>query len=153
MDISKLSLQDKIILGAAALLTVSMFLPWFTVKGYGTATSGFDYFMNGTLPWLLAIVMGAQVGLTNFKPDQEIPDLPIPWGKAHLYAGGAAAALIVLRLLVGESDGGGFIEVSRGIGLFLATIAGGGLAYGGFLKSKEEDGGTAGAPPAPPTEF
>ncbi len=150
MDLSKLSLQDKIILGAAALLTVAMFLPWFKFEAFGfsATASGFDVgFLFSWVPWLLSLVMAGQVAVTNFKPEQEVPDLPIPWAQAHLYAGGAAAALVVLKLLIGES------ELDRSFGLFLAVIAAGGLAYGGFLKSKEEDGGTAGAPPAPPTEF
>ena len=151
MDLEKLSLSDKIILGSAALLTISMFLPWFKLDfgGFGSASAnGFDVsFLWGTFPWLLSLVMAGHVAVTNFKPDIEVPDLPVPWGQAHLIAGGVAAALVVLELLTGEDP------LDRSFGIFLATIAVGGLAYGGFLKNGEEDGGGAGAPPAPPTEF
>lgn len=151
MDFDKLSLSDKIILGGALLLTVAMFLPWFKLDfGFGEVSgNGFDVgFLFGTLPWLLSLVMAGHVLMTQLKPEQELPELPVPWGQAHLIAGGAIAALIVLKLLIGESG------LDRSFGLFLAVIAGGGLAYGGFLKNGEEEtGGGAAAPPAPPAEF
>jgi hypothetical protein len=151
MDFAKLSLSDKLILGGAALLTIAMFLPWFKFEFFGSSitANGFDVgFLWATLPWLLGLAMAGVIVMSNLKPDQELPELPVPYGQANLIAGGVAAGLIVLKLLIGES------ELDRSFGLFLAVIAGGGLAYGGFLKKGEDEGGTtSAAPPAPPTEF
>lgn len=151
MDFAKLSLSDKLILGGALVLTVAMFLPWFKVEFFGTSVTanGFDTgFLWATFPWLLGLASAGVVLMKELKPEQELPELPVPYGQAHLIAGGVAAALIVLKLLIGESD-----PIERSFGLFLAVIAGGALAYGGFLKNGEEEGASSAAPPAPPTEF
>lgn len=156
MDFEKLSLSDKLVLGGALLLTIAMFLPWFKLDfgGFGGSVSanGFDVgFLWATLPWLLSLVMAGHVLMTQLKPDQELPELPIPWGQAHLIAGGIAAAFIVLKLAIGEE----FFD--RSFGIILAAVAGGALAYAGFLKNGEGDGASASAgssaPPAPPSEF
>ena len=53
-----------------------------------------------------------------------------------LIAGGVAAVLILLQLILGGSAGaGGFeVDLDRKIGVFLGLLAGLGLAGGGFLK-------------------
>ncbi len=153
MDLSKLSLSDKIIGGAAAALLIASFLPWFevSVAGFGGGTgNGWDvgFFWAG-VPVLLGLVMAAQIGISNFSPDTKLPEIPVTWGKVHLGAGALAAAIVLLKLLIGEDAGiGGLgVEVNRAFGLFLAVIAAGALAYGGFLKFQEEQK-TSATPPS-----
>ena len=53
-----------------------------------------------------------------------------------------AAVCVVLKFLIGEDDGGGIVEISRGIGLFLGVLASIGLAVGGYFKWKEPEAST-----------
>ena len=177
MDISKLTLSDKIIAGSGILLFIASFLTWFSasssVSGGGDLTdlgidpadfsgslgsvNGWDVgFLWAGLPALLGLIAAAAVLLPKLS-EVKLPELPIPWGQAFLGAGALAALLVILKLLIGE-DGGGSetfsgvtvkVDIDRGIGIFLATLASLGLAYGGYLKfaGKEDDGGTATPPP------
>lgn len=141
MDINKLSTPEKIESASAIVLFVASFLPWFSVEVAGIKfgdVNGWDLdFLVGPLPVLLGLVMLAHVMISNFAQDVSLGNLP--WPKIHLVAGIAAGALLLLKLVVGE-DGFGGIDVNRSYGLFLATLAGIGLAAGGFLYNNERDG-------------
>lgn len=159
MDLSKLSLGDKIILGSGVLLLVFYLFPWFTFDYvYGTyKQSGSHFFFTGTVPMLLGLVMVGWVVATKLA-SIELPDLPVPAGLLMLGMGGAAALLVVLRLLLGGDDAGtGALD--RSFGLFLATLAALGLAGGGFLKFQEDggelpkSGGNSSGGTQPPTPF
>lgn len=144
MDINKLSTPEKIISVSAIVLLVASFLPWFEVSfagiGSGVTGNGWDVgFLWGGIPTLLGLVMLAHVLLSKFGSNVSLPDLP--WPKIHMGAGIAAAVLVILKLIIGEDDGGfDGVEVNRQFGLFLATLAAIGLAAGGFLYNKEKTG-------------
>jgi hypothetical protein len=143
VDINKLSMPEKIISASAIVLFIASFLPWFevSVAGFGGATgNGWDVgLLWGGIPTLLGLVMLAHVVISNFASNVSIPDAP--WPKIHMIAGIVAAALVVLKLIIGEDDGGfDGVEVNRQFGLFLATLAALGLAAGGFLYNKEKSG-------------
>jgi len=138
VDLNKLSTSEKIVSASAIVLLIASFLAWFEVDtAIGTISgNGWDVgFIFGPLPVLLGLVMLAHVAISNFAPDLALPDLP--WPRVHLAAGVAAAALVILKLAMGE-DVAGF-DLDRGIGLFLAALAAIGLAVGGFLYNKEHD--------------
>jgi peptidoglycan biosynthesis protein MviN/MurJ (putative lipid II flippase) len=157
MDLNKLTTADRVVAASAIVFLVAFFLPWEGIGG--AANAGSDYFLTGWIPLLLAIAMVVQIALTRFS-DTQLPKLPIPWGQAHLIAGGVAAVLVILRLIVPADEGNSIITVDldRKYGLFIATLAAIGLAVGGFLKSKEPEesyagpvaGGYPGSPPPPP---
>jgi hypothetical protein len=169
VDLSKLSLGDKLIAGSAIGLFIFSFLPWFTVSVEGGAVfgdfsrdfSGWDVgFLWGRLPVFLAVLMAAYVGVKAFAPDTKLPSLPVAYGQALLGVGVLAAFLVILKLLIGEDAGvpGGLdgtgIEISRAYGLFLSVLATVGLAVGGFFKMQEgEDDSGGGGGDAPPTTF
>ncbi|MEL7210391.1 MAG: hypothetical protein AAGK32_19535 [Actinomycetota bacterium] len=155
MDLSKLSMGDKVIAGSALAYFIFMFFPWFELDLgpgdifiSGTAdANGFDVgFLWGFFPLLLALIMVAIVAVKAFSPDTELPELPIGYGQLLLGLGSLAAVLVVLKLLIGEDF------FSRQFGLFLAALAAIGLAAGGFLKMQEGDEATTpgSAPPPPP---
>lgn len=157
MDLKKLSLGDQIIGGSGIVLFVASFLTWFKaeVKGFSglgfsasASANAWDVGFLGWFPVLLGLAMVAFVAVRVFAPHVKIPDLPLPWGQVQFIVGCVAAALLVLKLLIGEDDGGGVVSISRGFGMFLAVLAGIGLAVGGYFKWKEPA-----APAAPPTAF
>jgi len=138
VDLNKLTQSDRIIAGSALALILFSFFPWYGIDvGFGSASrNGWDYFLFGIIPVLLAVVMVAQIAVNRFT-DTKLPDIPVSWGQVHMIAGIVAAALVVLKLLIGD-DVGGF-DLDRKFGLFLAAIAALGLAAGGFLKSREPE--------------
>jgi hypothetical protein len=142
VDLSKLTTSDKLILGGGIAYLIFMFLPWYGIEGFDdAANSGWDYFLGGILPLLLILVMALQVAISRFSPDTTLPDPPVPWGQVHLIAGAVAAALVLLRTVIGsdvELIGEDF-SLDRKYGLFLALIAAIVVAVGGYLKSQESD--------------
>ena len=161
MDLTKLSLGDKVIAGSGLVLLISAFFPWFTFD-FGSFVgsvdqTGFDFFFTGIVPVLLGLAMIGWVAATRLL-DMSMPELPVPEGLMLLGMGGLAALLVVLRLLMGGDDGGtGALE--RSFGIFLATLAAVGLAGGGFLRFQEgggelpKTGGNGGGNSQPPTPF
>jgi hypothetical protein len=152
--LGKLTTSDKVIGASTILLFIFLFFPWFS-KG-GGSHNGWHYLLFGFLPFLLALVMVAQIVITRFT-ETKLPDLPISWAQVHLIAGGLAALLVLLKLLIGDKISYGIVGVASGsitldrsIGLFLSLLATLGLAAGGFLKTREPaDAGETGT--APPT--
>jgi hypothetical protein len=145
LDLTKLTTADKIIIGSGLLLFIAYFLDWFTAEagGFTASISGGDVgFLWATLPMLIGLVM-AGVVIASKLFDVKLPELSFPWGLIHLALGGLAALLVILKLLIGEDADGAEalgVDVSRGIGIFLATLAAIGLAAGGFLMFQGEGG-------------
>lgn len=139
MDLSRLSTSEKIIAASGILLLLASFLSWFSYEDLASFNGWEIGFFWGRLPVLLGIVMVAHVAISRFAPDLALPQWP--WPKVHLGAGIAAAVLVVLKLLLGESVGTiiGELDFDRSIGIFIATVAAIGLGVGGFLYFKEHD--------------
>jgi hypothetical protein len=142
VDLSKLTTSDKVIAGSAIALLIFSFTPWY--GKYGGSRNGWDYFLFGIIPVLLGIAMAVIVFLQRMS-DTKLPDLPITWAQAMMAAGGLAALLILLKLLIGDdiSGFGGSLDLDRKYGIFLSFLSAVGLAVGGFLKTKEPEGTTA----------
>jgi hypothetical protein len=156
VDLNKLTTSDKVVCGSAIALLIFSFLPWYGLAG--GSRNGWDYFLFGIIPVLLGLVMLAQVAITRFSPQTKLPTVPMGWGQVHLILGGIAALLVLIKLAIGDSVsvfGLGSVDLDRKVGIFLALLAGIGLAVGGYLKFQEEKaGGIAPAPgAAPPTPF
>jgi hypothetical protein len=161
MDLNKLTTGEKVIVASGILFLISMFFPWWGLDfgEFGSASNnGWDYFLTGWLPLLLIIVMIGQIVIAKFT-DTELPKPPLPWNQVHLIAGIAVAVLLILRVIIGASEGsGGFeVDLDRMWGLWVALVAAIGVGVGGFLKSKEPEEayrsfpqGGPGAPPPPP---
>jgi hypothetical protein len=151
VDLNKLTQGEKVIAGSAIAFLLFSFFPWFGKGSY--SRNGWSYFLFGIIPLLLAIIMVAQIGISRFT-ETKLPNPPLPWGQIHLIAGGLAAVIVLLKLIIGDKYSSGVtvlgthtgfsITLDREFGIFLALLAAIGLAAGGYLKSREP----ADAPPA-----
>lgn len=156
-DIKKLKTSEWVMLIGAVLVFIGQFLAWFKVDlgPFGSSSvNGFHYFLQGTIPWLLAIAIGAVVIIRTFFTDVKMPDMvgPLTWGQTYLIAAGIAAVLVLTRIIT--TDGPSEV-VSRGAGIFIAFIGAVAMVVGAFLKfqAKEDDAAGAGPGTAPPTPF
>jgi hypothetical protein len=152
-DVKKLKTSELIMLGGALAVFIGTFLAWFKVEafGYSDSVNGFHYFLQGTIPWILSVGLAAVIILRVFFPDVKLPDTlgPLTWSQVYLIAAGAAAFLILTRII--SVDGPSEL-VDRGIGLYLAFLGGIAEAVGAFLKFQAKDDAGA-APSGPPTSF
>ena len=162
MDLSKLKPADWMIGGGTLAFLIGMFLPWFTAD-FGFAeesVNGFEYQFFGIIPLLLLIAVTVALVVPKLADGVNIPETigPLPKAQAALIAAGVAAAIVLLRILLGFEedvpDGIDGLDVSRGIGLFLCFLAAAAAAAGAFLKyqGKDEIGGGPSST-APPTPF
>lgn len=170
MEDKKLGTADIVGIASVAVFFVATFLPWFKVSVSGDTSgilssadfpsaNGWDagFFWSG-FPLLLGLAMLALLLLPKIAPDVTLPDLP-PF--VPLALGGAAAVLVLLKLLIGaDVNGGGAaeafgvsIDVSRSFGIFLAFLAALGMAAAGFLKMKESGDAPLGGGTTPPQPF
>jgi polyferredoxin len=137
MDLNKLSPGEKIIAGSGVALVIFSFLPWFGLGGGSHSAWSNPLSSFGVL---IGIVMLAQIAIARFTT-AKLPKPPVPWGQVHLILGVLAFALILLQAIIGDKVGAlGFsVTLDRKFGLFLGLLAAAGLAYGGFMRSKEPE--------------
>lgn len=161
MDLSKLSLGTKLVGGLGILeILLLLIVPWHSVDlGFDTFTIGALEGDGDAVAWpaflalIVLIAVVAVVLIRAFSPQTKLPDLPIGWNQAIFYATIAVPALLLLKLLL-QTDYLSFWA-------YILILIGGGMAYGGFLISKEPEEATGpypggpyqggpGAPPPPP---
>ena len=172
MDFSKFKPSDWLKAGGGVVMLIAYFLSWWSVDipgvGSGGSLSGSDYFLTGTVPWLLLIAIAVLTVLAVM--DKFTLPSSIPGPLVFLGASALAFLLVLVRFF---SDGldysglGGFDNyITRGIGLYLALLATIAVLAGSFLGFKESGGnindlkdinklkgsfgGPGGAPPPPP---
>jgi hypothetical protein len=138
MDISSLKPSDWMKVGGGALMLIAGFLAWWKidVDGFGSFSSnGFDYTLTGVVPWLLLVA----IGVLTFLAAAGIWKLPaaVPQPLVFLAASALSLLLLLFRFI---SDGADGVSLSRGIGLFLALIAGVLVLVGSVLGFKESGG-------------
>src|SRR5438105_1546203 len=105
-------------------MIIGYFMPWIGAdycafgQCYGGSVSGSHYFLQGTIPLLLALATLVVLILRKFVPDVKLPDKvgQFSWSQVILAAAALTAILVVTRLLMGDSG------LDRKLGLFLASI-------------------------------
>lgn len=145
MDLSRLTLGDKIIAGTGIVLVITLlFLPWHSA-GYGPYEITRTAIQSPNSIWgILALLLTIAVLLAALLPklsEVKVPDLPIPLPDAVMYASFAVVALLLLKLLVQTE--------ALGFGAFLAILLAGGMAFGAF-RSRQEAGATPDPGSTPP---
>lgn len=147
MDFSKFKTSDWLKVGGGAVFLIAGFLPWWkaSVSGFGSTSSNFmDYFFTGIIPWLLMIAIGVLTLLAvqgTFKLPSSVP--------APLVFLGAAGLGLLLVLIRFFSDGVDVdadivgIDISRGVGLYLALLAAIAVLVGCVMGFRESGGDLA----------
>ena len=160
-DVNKLSTGDRVIAVSGIVLFIAGFLNWFgygdeeiaeaaEAAGQSSSENGFGF----TLP-LIAILIGVAmvvvVALKLFDVKLGQPG-SFTWGQVMLVAGSVAFAFVLIKTIAGvDVDTGGIdidVDIDRKVGLFIGLVASAGLAAGGYLKFREDQGSGS---PAPPT--
>lgn len=147
MDLSKLTMGEKVVAAAGLLLLVDLlFLPWHKLDLgiVDVSRSGIESpnAFWGILALLVTIAMVAVVVVTRLTTAR-LPDLPVPLGQAMFIAGLAVLALLLLKLVI-ETD-------LLGFGAWLGLLLGAALAYGGFLMRQEAGAGESPGPSPGPS--
>jgi hypothetical protein len=162
VNASKLGPGDSIAALAGAVLVVVMFLPWYgvdvQVANLSISESGNAWEALSFIDILLFGVAAVAIGVPVARATGSLPaDVP---GPLLVLAAGSLGVLLVLFRIVDipapdipavAADG---VDFGRKIGIFLALIATGGIAYGGWRSNMERPGAPAAssAPVAPPPE-
>jgi hypothetical protein len=143
-DSGRLRRSERISSISAIALLICMFLfKWYGVSVSGVAgidisesRSGWDVFTNSRWVWLITIIVAlAGAAITTGALEFQSPIEPAP-----VTAGlGALSTLLILYRIVHHplADVAGF-HAGIKIGIWLALIAAGGIAYGGYLAMQEE---------------
>jgi len=149
VDLNKLSTADKVIGASAIAFLIALFMPWYGLAG--DTKIGWEYFLTGILPLLIAAAMVAVIAIQRFTTT-ELPTPPIPWSRIQVIAGAAVVVLLLLRVLIASSVDvlGESFDLDRKYGLWIAFLAAIGIAVGGYLKFQESDEAVMG-PSAPPS--
>ena len=132
MDLDKLTTSDKIVAGTGIALALDLLvLPWHSVDAgpFGTYTRSGVESPNSFWGVLALLLTLAVVGVTLvrvFKPEVELPKLPVSWDAATFYGAAGAAGLLLLKLVIETT--------ALGFGSYFGILLAGGMAYGGFLK-------------------
>jgi hypothetical protein len=161
VDLSKLNTNDWLIGGGLIVFLIALFLPWYGFENefIDFANNGSDYLLTGWLPLILLIIAFVFSVVPKLSDGMNLPEEigPLTRSQAVVAAAGAAAVLVLLRLIIPSDNVGGVdvdADLSREFGLFLALLAAIAAAAGAFLKmQKGDDEGVGGGGAQPPTPF
>lgn len=138
MNQTKLAPPNIVILAAGVVMLIGSFLNFYTYSFLGHSASfsawsganGLGLFGIATVVVLCGVVMAAQVGVSAFAPNVNLPDkvLGLSWNQVHL-ALGFQAELMMLAFLI-RSRG----PLSFGIGFWLMLLAGIALMVGAIMR-------------------
>lgn len=155
MDLNRLGTGDRVLLISSGVFLLAMFLPWYGISGFegpGVNRSGWSYFLFGIVPMLLILAIAATICVLRFADNVQIPELPLPLGQTVLIAAGVATALVLLKLLIGDSAFGG-VSLDRKFGIVLGFLSAGGVCVGAYLNMKQGDDAITAPGSTPPQPF
>lgn len=158
MDFSRLQRYEMLGLAAAALLVISLFLPWFELSEVpqrieqgawvcGTGEYECSAWATFTINrWLFLAAAAAPVLLAYFIVTGQRGQYPT--GEATMTVGLAVIVLVGFNGIVAKPGSGFEFGISLAYGYYLALLAGLGLTVAGALRSLESGGGAQRKPPA-----
>jgi hypothetical protein len=145
MDFSKFKTPDWLVIGGGLAVLIGGLLDWFSVDGGGSGGNAFDFFLTGTVPWIL--IVGAAV-ITFLLVGGIMNAGGPPWTLIVLGLTVLGALLLVLRLIMGADasdfgdlpDGVADFGLDRAFGLYLTVLGGVVAAVGAFLGFQASGG-------------
>ena len=159
MDFSRLQRYEVLGLASAALLVISLFLPWFELtevpalrnQGNSWVCGEGSFECNGwdTFPiarWLFLSAALAPILLSYFIVTHQKGQYPT--GEFTMTVGLAVIVLVGFNGIIAKPGTGVEFGISLTYGYFLAMLAGLGLTVAGALRSLEAGGGAQRKPPA-----
>ena len=118
MSFSKFKTSDWLkVGGAAGFLIFGVALDWAKLGSFGGGNA-FDFFLRGTVPWLIIVAVGV---ISFLLAGGVMKKSSVPWPLVLLAATALATLLNLLIVIIGPKKGG--IDFDRGIGLYLSFIA------------------------------
>jgi phosphoglycerol transferase MdoB-like AlkP superfamily enzyme len=123
MNSVKLSRSVQITGVSGILLLIGLLaFPWYSVSVFGVTATGtavqYDGSWAAILGLIVLIALLATIAVQSFT-STELPDLPISWSAAELYAAIAVAVFIAIKFLshIGNFGWGFYVDVLLTIGL------------------------------------
>jgi hypothetical protein len=151
VDLSKFKVSDWLKIGGGLVFFIAGFLAWWTVSvdfsGFGgsaDATGLGDYFGTVGIAWLIFTAIAVLTVLMVLGVVKIPPNVPI--NMIFLVASAFALLLVIIRFFSDGYDTGGVdlsgagIDISRGIGNWLGTIAAIVIMVGCVLGFREAGG-------------
>lgn len=145
MDLSKFKTSDWLKVGGGAVFFIAGFLSWWTFEiegfeGFEGSSEGLsglgDYFGTVGIAWLIFTAIAVLTVLSVLGVFKLPSNVPAPI--VFLGASVLALLLVIVRFI---SDGVGFgVDLSRGIGNYLGTLAAIAIVVGCVLGFKESGG-------------
>ncbi len=117
MDTSKITFGELVAVASGLVLLIALFLDWFEGASAWQALNLVDFLLALMALVAMGVALSGAAGV----------ELGLP--RAIIAALGAVALVIALTFLFEADD--------RGLGLFLAVLAAGGLTYGGYAALSE----------------
>jgi hypothetical protein len=135
-DWSKISLSTRIAGGGAIVLLVSAFMNWVHVSAgpISASQSGWSAYTLGKLAALAAVVAIAVIVIEQVRPDVTLPVHP---ALALVGCGAVGIFCALWRIVFVPDSGVSGIDVGPSYGVFVALVAAGVLAYGGWRRMSE----------------
>lgn len=146
--LDRLGPGERIAGTSAILLFAFMFFDWFgaevtgvsgfsgAVPGAGNAWDVLDY-----IPIVLLIAIVAALAMSARRLTGSTAEPPVPMSVIVAVLGAISFLLILFRIVDPPSFGnfgGVSVDATLEAGIFLGLISSGGIAYGGYLRMREE---------------
>ncbi|MGH2963742.1 MAG: hypothetical protein ACRDL3_16340 [Solirubrobacterales bacterium] len=137
-ELSRLAAHDRLAIAGAAIVLVSLFLPWYGIAlGGGLVKTAIGSF--GLIEAALVLTVGAAAALIMICSRGYSLPRPLHEGTLLVAAGAWAAALIGYRMLERpEFEFAGITRPGLRYGIFVAAIGAALLIVGGLRKRREE---------------
>ena len=137
MDTPRLTIGDLIASAGAAVLVVSLFLPWYGVSvdvaGFSKSDSGTGREVLSSIDMVLFLISVAVIAVVAARAAGGLLDRP--QARVIMVSLGALALLLVLYRIVDIPTDGhvpAHVELSRKVGIFIALAGAAAVAYGGW---------------------